>query len=81
TRNIEYLKADMMDVLPDNLVESTDSISCLHALEHFGLGRYGDPICWDGHLRGFANLDKMLQKGGKLYFSKTCNMSYKTINS
>lgn len=69
TRNIEYLKADMMDVLPDSLVESTDSLSCLHALEHFGLGRYGDPICWDGHLRGFANLNKMLQKGGTLYFS------------
>ena len=29
--------------LPDTLVECCDSLSCLHALEHFGLGRYGDP--------------------------------------
>ena len=47
----------------------TDSLSCLHALEHFGLGRYGDPIDPDGHLKGFDNLHAMLEPGGTLYLS------------
>jgi hypothetical protein len=67
--NIDYLQADMMDTLPANLTSCTDSLSCLHALEHFGLGRYGDRICWDGHLKGFNNLVRMLVEGGRLYLS------------
>ena len=46
-----------------------DSISCLHALEHFGLGRYGDRVDYNGHLLGWENIYKMLKKGGKCYFS------------
>ena len=46
-----------------------DSLSCLHALEHFGLGRYGDPVDFDGHLTGWENMNKILKKGGKFYFS------------
>lgn len=57
-----------MKLNPDNL-ECTDSLSCLHALEHFGLGRYGDPIAYDGYLQGFNNIHKMLKPGGKFYFS------------
>ena len=44
-----------------------DSLSCLHALEHFGLGRYGDPVDIQGHVRGFASLTAILQPGGRLY--------------
>jgi hypothetical protein len=41
--NISFIKADLMNM--DNASEKiTDSISCLHAIEHFGLGRYGDPL-------------------------------------
>ncbi len=46
-----------------------DSLSCLHAIEHFGLGRYGDPIDLFGHVKGFENLGEVLQPGGTLYFS------------
>ena len=49
--------------------EIADSISCLHAIEHFGLGRYGDPIDPEGHLKGFQNLVKMLEPKGDLYVS------------
>ncbi len=69
SENIEYVQADLMSTIPINLIESTDSLSCLHTIEHFGLGRYGDPIKWDGHLLGFENLLRILKPDGKLYFS------------
>ena len=46
-----------------------DSISCLHAIEHFGLGRYGDPIDLFGHVKGFESLVEILKPGGTLYLS------------
>lgn len=46
-----------------------DSLSCLHAIEHFGLGRYGDPINPLGYQRGIANLAKLLKLSGRLYLS------------
>jgi SAM-dependent methyltransferase len=66
--NVNFTQADLMN-LSEKDYECTDSISCLHAIEHFGLGRYGDDICFDGYLLGFQNIYKMLQKGGKFYFS------------
>lgn len=66
--NVIFKQCDIMD--RENLeAECTDSISSLHALEHFGLGRYGDPICYDGYLKGFDNITYMLQPNGKFYFS------------
>lgn len=65
---IKFMQADLMS-LDRQLHEITDSLSCLHALEHFGLGRYGDPINPDGHLTGFNNLHKMLKNEGWLYIS------------
>lgn len=46
-----------------------DSLSCLHAIEHFGLGRYGDPINPQGYQLGIANMSHMLQVGGTFYLS------------
>lgn len=48
---------------------SYDSISCLHALEHFGLGRYGDKIDVNGHIKGLTNMSKLLKNYGLLYLS------------
>lgn len=65
---IRFVQGDLMS---DNGVPSDycDSLSCLHALEHFGLGRYGDPIAPNGHLKGFKNLTRMLKVDGTLYIS------------
>jgi len=68
-KNITFMQVDMMGVLPSNLFDYCDSLSCLHALEHFGLGRYGDPVNYDGYLLGLDNLYSILRKNGKLYFS------------
>lgn len=67
--NLQFICADMMGDLPEELVESTDSLSCLHAIEHFGLGRYGDPINFDGHVIGLENMKKMVRPGGRFYLS------------
>lgn len=67
--NVEFLQADLMGEISDELIGCCDSLSCLHALEHFGLGRYGDPVRWDGYLTGLQNLCKLLKPRGKFYFS------------
>lgn len=67
--NIRFIQADMMTPINDNLIDYCDSLSCLHALEHFGLGRYGDPVNYDGYILGLNNLHRILKKDGKLYFS------------
>jgi SAM-dependent methyltransferase len=66
--NIRFRQADLMN-RNFSWVEDYDSVSCLHALEHFGLGRYGDRIDYRGHLMGWENIHRMLKAGGKLYFS------------
>jgi hypothetical protein len=65
--NIEFIQADLM--MPDNRLPKADSVSSLHAIEHFGLGRYGDPVDPDGYQKGFTNLVAMLEVGGTLYMS------------
>jgi SAM-dependent methyltransferase len=66
--NVSFRQADLMNLPPD-LIDYTDSISSLHVIEHFGLGRYGDPIDVTGHLRALDNIYRMLKPGGKFYFS------------
>lgn len=68
-KNIKFVQADLMEQLNESLIKYTDSLSCLHTLEHFGLGRYGDKIDSNGYLTGFENLSKIIKDGGKFYFS------------
>lgn len=65
---LEFIQDDAtkLDQFEDNSVES---ISSLHAAEHFGLGRYGDPIDPEGHTKFMNSLQRVLSKNGKLYFS------------
>jgi hypothetical protein len=39
---VTFHRLDLMAELPGEWMECTDSLSCLHTIEHFGLGRYGD---------------------------------------
>ena len=52
-----------------SLYDYCDSISSLHAIEHFGLGRYGDQVDYLGYLKALKNIAKILKKGGVFYFS------------
>jgi hypothetical protein len=71
TEEIQNIHFKRLDIMDSNAMshDYCDSISCLHALEHFGLGRYGDRVDYNGHLLGWENIYKMLKKGGKCYFS------------
>lgn len=46
-----------------------ESVSSLHSIEHFGLGRYGDKIDIDGHIKGLRNIANKVSSGGILYVS------------
>jgi SAM-dependent methyltransferase len=50
---------------------SENCITSLCALEHFGLGSYGDPIGIDADLRAIAEVKRVLNKGGSYIFSTT----------
>jgi len=49
--------------------ETVESMSCLHAAEHFGLGRYGDTIDPSGTVTLAQELQRVLAGEGRLYFS------------
>jgi Caenorhabditis protein of unknown function, DUF268. len=63
-----FKQADFMKPV-EGMAGYCDSLSCLHALEHFGLGRYGDPIDPKGFERGLANMASLLRSGGIFYLS------------
>jgi SAM-dependent methyltransferase len=48
---------------------SIASLSCLHAAEHIGLGRYGDPLNPHGTREACMELRRVLAPGGNLYFA------------
>ncbi len=64
--NLESKFGDLQ-ALPftDNSVES---LSCMHTIEHVGLGRYGDPIDYDGDIKATAEMARVLQPKGTLIF-------------
>lgn len=71
---IGFRQLDLMDstTLPSGPLRGggyCDSLSCLHALEHFGLGRYGDPVNPQGYQQGIANMASLVRPGGRFYLS------------
>lgn len=54
--------------LPD---ASFDAVTSLCALEHFGLGRYGDAFDLNADQKAIAEMIRVLRPGGRLIFSTT----------
>jgi len=63
---IEFQLCDVMNLSKKDVAES---LSCLHTIEHIGLGRYGDAINPIGHILAFRNLLGFLKRGGLFYLS------------
>jgi hypothetical protein len=66
--NVSFREANLLE-LPSELENYCNSISSLHVIEHFGLGRYGDPIDYFGYIKALDNIKFILQKNGLFYFS------------
>lgn len=56
--------------------ESLDVVVLLGALEHFGLGFYGDPIDEDGDVHTLQNVHQWLKPGGWVFFDVPSNPTY-----
>ena len=55
-----------LEMVPEG---SVPSLSCLHALEHFGLGRYGDEIDPAGWEKSLSEMCRILAPDGIFYLS------------
>jgi hypothetical protein len=58
---VEGLSLASID-LANEVVGEFESLSCLHVVEHIGLGRYGDTLDNEGDLKAIENLKKMAKK-------------------
>src|SRR5689334_9828840 len=64
--NLESGAADLKQLpFPENSIES---LSCMHTIEHIGLGRYGDELDASGDQKAIAELKRVLMPGGDLLF-------------
>jgi SAM-dependent methyltransferase len=65
-QGLESGRADLMNLpFADNEVYS---ISCMHTIEHIGLGRYGDAVDYDGDLKAIRELIRVTAPGGNIIF-------------
>ena len=66
--NLDFIQTDATSLseIADN---SISSISSLHAIEHFGLGRYGDSVDPMACYKAMKSIQRVLAKEGFLYFS------------
>ena len=62
--------------LPD---DSFDLVVSLCALEHFGLGRYGDEFDLDADRKSFSEMIRVLRPGGSLIFTTTITRAAPSI--
>ena len=79
--SLETFVIDITKQLPASLVGFFDSVSSLHAVEHVGLGRYGDDVDPEGHIKATRNLKRMLTPHGLLYLSFPAGRSRVEFNS
>jgi hypothetical protein len=64
--NLYCGKADLTNLhFKDGTIES---LSCMHTIEHIGLGRYGDDIDPDGDLKAIKELQRVCSIGGSILF-------------
>lgn len=79
-RGLRFLQSDATE-LSEFRDGELESISSLHAAEHFGLGRYGDPVDPTAHLKFMAALARVLKPGGRLFFAVPCGVERLYFNA
>ncbi|BEI40380.1 hypothetical protein PHIN9_03110 [Polynucleobacter sp. HIN9] len=66
--NLSFLQVDCTN-MEEICSDSIFSLSSLHAVEHFGLGRYGDPIDPFGYKKVILEMQRISKLGGDIYLS------------
>ena len=67
--DLDNLKINHCDLLSLPFADnSVVSLSCMHVIEHIGLGRYGDAFDLDADLKAVNELKRVLTKNGHLLF-------------
>lgn len=61
--------------------KSVPSLSCLHVIEHIGLGRYGDTMDPHGWVLGLSELQRVLSPGGQLLLGTPCGRPRVVFNA
>lgn len=65
--NLSNLKTGAIDLTNINFeTNSIQSLSCMHTVEHIGLGRYGDPLDPLGDVKAINELKRVCGLGGNL---------------
>ena len=67
--HLNNLTCDFIDlnVLPFE-TDSVNTLSCMHTIEHIGLGRYGDALDATGDLKAIKELKRVVKPGGSMLF-------------
>ena len=78
--SVTYVDIRGLDIVPGGMTfkkgsimempfesDSVISLSCLHVIEHVGLGRYGDPVQPEGYIIAAKELCRVLSPGRLLY--------------
>lgn len=77
--SVNFVNGEAQDLPFDE--ETFDVCTSLHAIEHFGLGRYGDTIDYFGDQRGLREMCRVMKKGGIMIVSvPTCKDSVIEFN-
>lgn len=81
-------EAENLETIVDDATElrqfedgSISSLSALCSLEHFGLGRYGDPVDPEACFRCFERIARKLKKGGRLWISVPVGKDHVEFNA
>lgn len=64
--NLATGRADLLSL--DFSDDSIESLSCMHTVEHIGLGRYGDKVDYNGDLKAIKELQRVVAPKGNLLF-------------
>lgn len=66
-KGFDFVRGSIKNIPFDD--NSIENLTCLHVIEHIGLGRYGDPVDPDGYLAAARELTRVLSPGGTLLLS------------
>ena len=79
-KNINFLQLDITD---NKIINKKKyfSVSSVGLLSHVGLGRYGDKIDPDGHLKAIQNLCNLCERNGLIYIMVPVGKSGVEFNS